>query len=147
MVPGASQSPFDILRVHHPVWIDRNREHDFEWFSISSQCDPYFIPEDQPRLFELVLMVIIPPQVGKNTDSWSTQNCPKHLLPVTNVVINGREGYATTDLLIQHPQKPHLWKIYGRKDDQVTLTSGEKVRSFLRIAHTLMLQDRSIRYP
>ena len=36
------------------------------------------------------------------------------------------DAYATSDLLVPHPTKPDLWKIYGRKDDQIMLSTGEK---------------------
>ncbi|SRR5258707_1105758 len=36
------------------------------------------------------------------------------------------DAYATSDLLVPHPTKPGLWKIYGRKDDQIMLSTGEK---------------------
>ena len=29
-----------------------------------------------------------------------------------------------------HESKPGLWKIYGRSDDQIMLSTGEKVRPF-----------------
>lgn len=37
--------------------------------------------------------------------------------------------YATRDLIVQHPEKPGLWKIYGRIDDQIMHSTGEKVGS------------------
>ena len=43
-----------------------------------------------------------------------------------NTQIDGRNAYATSDLLVPHPTKSGLWKIYGRKDDQIMLSTGEK---------------------
>ncbi|CAI7614800.1 unnamed protein product [Penicillium glandicola] len=34
--------------------------------------------------------------------------------------------YQTNDLYTPHPTVPHLWKFYGRKDDVVVLSNGEK---------------------
>ncbi|KAJ9252890.1 hypothetical protein DTO195F2_7311 [Paecilomyces variotii] len=34
--------------------------------------------------------------------------------------------YRTNDLYIQHPTNPRLWKFYGRKDDVIVLSNGEK---------------------
>jgi nucleoside-diphosphate-sugar epimerase len=34
--------------------------------------------------------------------------------------------YPTNDLYTQHPTNPHLWKFYGRKDDVIVLSNGEK---------------------
>jgi hypothetical protein len=43
-----------------------------------------------------------------------------------NTQIDGQDAYATSDLLVPHPTKSGLWKIYGRKDDQIMLSTGEK---------------------
>jgi hypothetical protein len=48
---------------------------------------------------------------------------------VVNTKVNGIDGYATSDLLVQHPTKPGFWKIYGRADDQIMHSTGEKVSS------------------
>lgn len=45
---------------------------------------------------------------------------------VFNTQVDGKDAYATSDLLLPHPTKPGLWKIYGRKDDQIMLSTGEK---------------------
>lgn len=34
--------------------------------------------------------------------------------------------YRTNDLYTRHPQNPHLWKFYGRQDDVIVLSNGEK---------------------
>ena len=46
---------------------------------------------------------------------------------VTNTKIDGVDAYATNDLFVPHPTKPHLWKIVGRADDQIVLGNSEKV--------------------
>ncbi|KAL1743880.1 hypothetical protein HDZ31DRAFT_64623 [Schizophyllum fasciatum] len=38
----------------------------------------------------------------------------------------GHPGYATKDLWVRHPTKPHLHKIIGRKDDVIVHSTGEK---------------------
>lgn len=43
------------------------------------------------------------------------------------------EAYATNDLFVRHPSKPGLWKIQGRADDQLMLSTGEKVFLFPRM--------------
>ncbi|KAJ7367487.1 hypothetical protein DFH08DRAFT_677095 [Mycena albidolilacea] len=45
---------------------------------------------------------------------------------VLNTNIRGISGYATSDLLEPHPTKPGYWKIFGRKDDQIIHSTGEK---------------------
>jgi hypothetical protein len=44
-----------------------------------------------------------------------------------NTTVAGVEAYQTNDLLIPHPTQPGLWKIFGRADDQIILSTGEKV--------------------
>ncbi|TFK94535.1 acetyl-CoA synthetase-like protein [Polyporus arcularius HHB13444] len=56
----------------------------------------------------------------------SPPDCP---LPVVNTQIEGIDGFATNDLVVAHPTKPGMWKLYGRQDDQIVLSNGEKVRS------------------
>ncbi|KAJ5157506.1 acetyl-CoA synthetase-like protein [Penicillium canariense] len=34
--------------------------------------------------------------------------------------------YRTNDLYTQHPRNPNLWKYYGRQDDVIVLSNGEK---------------------
>ncbi|KAI0272871.1 acetyl-CoA synthetase-like protein [Russula aff. rugulosa BPL654] len=81
---------------------------DWEYFSISSHCRPSFLPQDDGT-FELVLI-----------------NHDLHHPVVINTQIDGVDAYATSDLLVPHPTRPGLWKIYGRKDDQIMLSTGEK---------------------
>ena len=59
------------------------------------------------------------------------QSNPKCPLNVINTKIDGRGAYATNDLVESHPTKPGLWRIYGRKDEQIILSNGEKVRLIL----------------
>ena len=50
------------------------------------------------------------------------------MLPsVFNTTVNGVPAYATGDLLTPHPTKPNFWKIFGRLDDQIMHSTGEKV--------------------
>ncbi|KAI0631526.1 acetyl-CoA synthetase-like protein [Trametes polyzona] len=51
---------------------------------------------------------------------------PDMPLPVINTQIDGQDGYATSDLVVPHPTKPGLWRIYGRADEQIMLSNGEK---------------------
>lgn len=39
--------------------------------------------------------------------------------------------YRTFDLIQRHPKFPQKWRIYGRADDQIMLSTGEKVCSTL----------------
>ncbi|KAI1788607.1 acetyl-CoA synthetase-like protein [Ganoderma leucocontextum] len=46
--------------------------------------------------------------------------------PVVNTKIGCVDGYATNDLVVPHPTRKGLWKMYGRRDDQIVLSNGEK---------------------
>lgn len=45
--------------------------------------------------------------------------------------MDGKRGYATSDLIVPHPTKASLWRVFGRADDQIMLSTGEKVRANL----------------
>ena len=45
---------------------------------------------------------------------------------VFNSIIDGRPAYSTSDLLQQHPTKHYLFRVFGRADDQLMLSTGEK---------------------
>jgi len=55
------------------------------------------------------------------------QDCPTHTPSVLNTEIEGIRGYDTNDLLLRHPTNPKAWKIYGRADEQIMHSTGEKV--------------------
>ncbi|KAF9007177.1 hypothetical protein BDQ17DRAFT_1351557 [Cyathus striatus] len=73
------------------------------------QFDFQFIPIDNSD--SSVRELFISPSA---IDSPSVINCQDPL------------GYSTTDLWIQHPTKPKLWKYFGRKDAVTVLSNGEK---------------------
>lgn len=49
-------------------------------------------------------------------------------LPILNTKFEGKDAYATNDILDRHPTRPGWYKYYGRLDDQIILSNGEKVR-------------------
>lgn len=55
------------------------------------------------------------------------QQTDTHHLSLLNMEVDGQPAYATGDLVLPHPTKQGLFKIYGRKDDQIVLKTGEKV--------------------
>lgn len=48
-------------------------------------------------------------------------------LSVVNTKVDGVDGYATSDLFVEHPTKSGYWKVIGRVDDQIIHSTGEKV--------------------
>ncbi|KAK0205437.1 acetyl-CoA synthetase-like protein [Desarmillaria ectypa] len=47
-------------------------------------------------------------------------------LSIINTKYRGRDTYATNDLFLPHSSLPGLWRLVGRKDDRIVLSSGEK---------------------
>ncbi|KAJ8508691.1 hypothetical protein ONZ45_g9065 [Pleurotus djamor] len=58
---------------------------------------------------------------------------------VLNTEVDGQSAYATSDLLEVHPTKPHLVRVYGRVDDQLMLSTGEKTNP--TPLETILAQD------
>ncbi|KAI0249337.1 acetyl-CoA synthetase-like protein [Lactifluus subvellereus] len=94
--------------VMNTVLPSHSRGEDWEYFTLSSHCRPAFLPQGDGT-FELVLI-----------------DHDLHHPVVINTKVDGKDAYATSDLLVPHPTKSGLWKIYGRKDDQIMLSTGEK---------------------
>ena len=44
-----------------------------------------------------------------------------------NIQVDDKPGYATSDLVERHKSNPNLFRLLGRKDDQIMLSTGEKV--------------------
>jgi thioester reductase-like protein len=65
---------------------------------------------DNSGAYELVLFA------NSSTEKMSALN---HNMP-------GVSEYRTKDLFKQHPTKPGLWQYYGRRDDIIVLSNGEK---------------------
>ncbi|KAI9056494.1 acetyl-CoA synthetase-like protein [Trametes sanguinea] len=51
---------------------------------------------------------------------------PEVPLSAINTQLDGRDAYATSDLVEPHPTKPNYWRIFGRADEQIILSNGEK---------------------
>ncbi|KAI0265422.1 acetyl-CoA synthetase-like protein [Gloeopeniophorella convolvens] len=94
--------------VMNTVLPSHSRGDDWEYFTVSAHCRPAFLPEGDGT-FELVLI-----------------DHDLHHPVKINTQVDGNDAYATSDLLVPHPTKAGLWKIYGRKDDQIMLSTGEK---------------------
>lgn len=82
--------------------------------------------------FEMIVVVSPLNWTWFSISKYLFQFTPTSELPKINAKFEGQDAYATSDLFIQHPTRPDLWKIIGRADDQITLSTGEKVRSLLK---------------
>ncbi|KLO13762.1 acetyl-CoA synthetase-like protein [Schizopora paradoxa] len=83
-------------------------EEDWEYFRIPEHINAAFIPDEHGNV-EYV--------VASNP----------YLRPcMINTKFNGVDAYAVGDLLTPHPSKPGLYRYYGRADDQIIHSTGEK---------------------
>ncbi|KAF8576738.1 acetyl-CoA synthetase-like protein [Ramaria rubella] len=83
---------------------------EWDWLVANPRSDPIFLPqEDQPNIFEMVFV-----------------DCPTQACATSNCDFEGKRAFATNDLVVKHPTNPRKFKILGRKDDQIMLSSGEK---------------------
>lgn len=49
-------------------------------------------------------------------------------MAICNAQVEGRDAYSTSDLLEPHPTKEGFWRVFGRVDDQIMHSTGEKVK-------------------
>lgn len=95
----------------------------------SPHTKPVLIPQnDEDCTCELTFTVLY---FLKNdsavTNMKYVQPCATHTPSVTNGTFEGNEVYMTSDLFIKHPTIPNLYRVHGRSDDQIMLSTGEKV--------------------
>lgn len=85
------------------TFLPQSNGDDWDYFTFSPYVDPILIP-DGHGMAELMLV-----------------ECPTHFMSTVNDTWHGKNAYNTNDLFIPHPDpnKTHLWKIFGRSDDQV----------------------------
>lgn len=99
---------------------------EWEYFKVSSHLEAKMIPQEgMEGVFEAVVMA---------TSTFSAN--------VSNTTIDGRPAFATNDLLQIHPTKPDFYKVHGRADDQLMLSTGEKTNPVP--LETMFLQDQHI---
>jgi hypothetical protein len=87
---------------------------DWEYFTLLSSIHSEFVDHGNGT-FELVVV-----------------DGPEHTPRVFNTRWGDKNAFATGDLLVPHPTKTGFWKVFGRVDDQLVLSNGEKVnRTFV----------------
>ncbi|KAK7030388.1 hypothetical protein VNI00_014132 [Paramarasmius palmivorus] len=82
--------------------------HNWDYFQFSSSNIAELVPQGDGT-YELVLM-----------------SSPFNTPSVLNTMVRGEQAYATSDLLVPHPTTKGLWKVFGRCDDQIMHSTGEK---------------------
>ncbi|KAJ6545363.1 hypothetical protein B0H19DRAFT_1266811 [Mycena capillaripes] len=82
----------------------------WDYFPFSAHTDPGFVPvEDSPGVYQVYF-----------------KKCATHTPAILDSVIDGVPALNTKDLISRHPSNPNLWKIFGRQDDQIMHSNGEK---------------------
>ncbi|KAJ6561610.1 hypothetical protein B0H19DRAFT_1233577 [Mycena capillaripes] len=80
-------------------------EQEWEWMRFTDQVRLRWVPKGS-EMFECQIL--------------TSEN---HQVSAEN--LEDDRGYATSDLWVHHPHKDHLWKLIGRLDDAIVLSSGE----------------------
>ncbi|TFY78273.1 hypothetical protein EWM64_g5737 [Hericium alpestre] len=105
---------------------DLENETEWEYFRFSPHLRvEILLQEDTTDIFEPVIL-----------------SSPPYTPNVINTEINGILGYRTNDLVQRHPVRDDYYQIYGRLDDQLMLSTGEKTNPVP--LETIMLQDPHI---
>ncbi|KAJ7153225.1 hypothetical protein C8R46DRAFT_1357140 [Mycena filopes] len=100
----------------------------WDYFYFSRQVDPVFIPVPEiPGVHRLVV-----------------KKCATHAPAVLNTTVDGTPAFDTNDLLVRHQTNHKLWKVYGRQDDQIMHSSGEKTNP--TPLEAIILKDTRIKH-
>ncbi|EKM51562.1 uncharacterized protein PHACADRAFT_127221 [Phanerochaete carnosa HHB-10118-sp] len=112
---GATEIAGPIKIWPEPITPDRlppiTPNEDWAWFEWTSEAKTRMEPQGDGTC-ELVILIAV-------------QDHNHFPMAVYNV--QGEKAYATSDLFEPHPSKEGLWRIVGRKDDVITLSTGEKI--------------------
>ncbi|KAF7325059.1 NRPS-like enzyme [Mycena kentingensis (nom. inval.)] len=85
----------------------------WDWFKLSPHTDPFFEPiEDGVFQLHFKKCSTHTPAVLESNSSFP--------------ILDGVVSFDTKDLIQQHPTNPRLWKVFGRRDDQIVHSNGEK---------------------
>ncbi|KAK7050236.1 acetyl-CoA synthetase-like protein [Favolaschia claudopus] len=107
---------------------DAPPEEGWDYFYMSPHTDPVFEPvEDIPGVFHLIV-----------------KKTPRHTPAVLDTNIDGVPALRTNDLFVKHPTNPNLVKVYGRHDDQIMHSNGEKTNP--GPLEAILLKDTRIKY-
>ncbi|TFY81856.1 hypothetical protein EWM64_g2159 [Hericium alpestre] len=99
----------------------------WEYFRWTNQFDIVLRPQESgiEELFESIVV---------ESDTYAPN--------VVNATVNGKRAYETNDLVQRHAKDPELWRVYGRTDDQIMLSTGEKTNP--GPIESILLKDRYV---
>lgn len=95
---------------------------EWQYFKFSPHVKPKLVPHSED-VYQLIMM-----------------QSPSCTLDVINVEYDGERGYNTNDLITKHPTIPDLWRVCGRADEQIILSTGTKT-------NTLPIESAISRHP
>ncbi|KAJ7758010.1 hypothetical protein B0H16DRAFT_1536490 [Mycena metata] len=82
----------------------------WDYFHLAPHIDPVLVPlPELPDVYRLIV-----------------KKCATHTPAILNTMVDGVPALDTNDLLVRHPDNDKLWKVYGREDDQIMHSNGEK---------------------
>ncbi|KAJ7153563.1 hypothetical protein C8R43DRAFT_885444 [Mycena crocata] len=100
----------------------------WDYFYFSPHTDPVFVPvEDMSGVYHLVI-----------------KKSNIHTPAMFNTTVDGVAALNTNDLFLRHPTNPNLWKVFGRLDDQIMHSTGEKTNP--GPLEAILLKDSQIKY-
>ncbi|KAJ7446333.1 acetyl-CoA synthetase-like protein [Mycena latifolia] len=99
---------------------------EWEWFKLSKHVR--FHMEQRDHLKNVFQPILIPSDI----------NFP----PFFNTTYMDKPAFSTGDLLEQHPSDPSRWRVYGRVDEQIVLSTGDNVNPLAMEA--IITQDKKI---
>ncbi|KAJ6625067.1 acetyl-CoA synthetase-like protein [Mycena sp. CBHHK59/15] len=120
------------------------------WGSTEVGPATMFIPRDAPppgewEYFKLSNHITFSMELQEHLDNvfepimLPTDICFPHALNTTHA---GQPAFAVGDFLERHPSDPGRWRVYGRKDDQIMLATGENVNPLS--IEGIVMQDKHI---
>ncbi|KAK0201251.1 NRPS-like enzyme [Desarmillaria ectypa] len=84
----------------------------WEWFEWARYIDYVLLPiEEEESMFRVIIKEN--PKTGYSP-------------AIFNTTIDGVRAYDTKDIFVRHPVNPEMFKCYGRYDDQIIHSTGEK---------------------
>ncbi|KAJ6600965.1 hypothetical protein DFH09DRAFT_969448 [Mycena vulgaris] len=84
----------------------------WQYFQLLASIDAVLVPIDGDHsglLFQLIV-----------------KQCATNCLALSNMEMDGVPAFDTKDIVQRHPTNPKLYRVYGRVDDQIMHSNGEK---------------------
>ncbi|KAJ6500294.1 hypothetical protein DFH09DRAFT_944969 [Mycena vulgaris] len=107
---------------------ENGAKESWNYFQFSPHIDPVFVPvADMPGVYRLIV-----------------RKCATHTPAILDTTVDGVPALDTNDLVVRHPDNEKLWKLYGRHDDQIMHSNGEKTNP--APLEAIMLKDPRIKY-